>query len=137
MHCVTVASLGKFGATLSCLTFIICLFSAPIKSLRTSLPGELRLAPYALSLDWHTFPLSLLVIIQPECLQKAAFAWQCACQLAVPQTSLTVLCYDEQTKNLCFLQLIDSILKRAFMLAFAMQHQAGTVRLSCIVARHS
>ena len=31
----------------SCLTFIICLILGPIRSLRTSLPGELRLAPHA------------------------------------------------------------------------------------------
>ena len=34
-----------FGTMWFCLTTIICLFTIPIKSLRTSLPGELRLAP--------------------------------------------------------------------------------------------
>ena len=44
------ASLGKHGTMWSCLTFIICLFPALIKSLRTSLPGELRLAHTHLAL---------------------------------------------------------------------------------------
>ena len=33
--------------------FIICQFHDPIKSLRTSLPGELRLASHATSPGWH------------------------------------------------------------------------------------
>ena len=35
-----------------CLMFV-CLFLAPIKNLRTSLPGKLRLAPQAPSPGWH------------------------------------------------------------------------------------
>ena len=36
-------------------TLTICLFPAPIKSLKTSLPGELRLAPHAPSPGWLAF----------------------------------------------------------------------------------
>ena len=36
----------------SCLTSTICLFPAPIKSLRLSLPGELRIALHAPSPGW-------------------------------------------------------------------------------------
>ena len=42
-------------------TFTLCLFLAPIKSLRTSLPGELRLAPHAPSPGWHALLLLLLL----------------------------------------------------------------------------
>ena len=38
-----------------CTTLTICLLHAPVKSLRTSLPGELRLAPHAPSPGWHAF----------------------------------------------------------------------------------
>ena len=55
--------LGKFGTMWSCLTFTICLFPAPINSLRTSLPGKLRLAPHALSPGWHV--LLLLLKLKP------------------------------------------------------------------------
>ena len=34
----------------------------PIESLRTSLPGELRLAPHAPSPGWHSFQLSLSLV---------------------------------------------------------------------------
>ena len=44
----------------SCLTFTICLFPTPIKSLRTSLPGKLRLAPHAPIPGWHALLLSFL-----------------------------------------------------------------------------
>ena len=45
------------------LSFTICLFPDPIKSLRTSLPGKLRLAPraHACSPGWHGFQLLLLL----------------------------------------------------------------------------
>ena len=46
----------------SCLTFTICLFLALIKLLRTSLPGELRLASHAPSPGWKAFQLSLLLL---------------------------------------------------------------------------
>ena len=49
-------------------TSTICLFPTPIKSLRRSLPGKLRLAPHAPSpVHMHTFcllPLPLLLILQ-------------------------------------------------------------------------
>ena len=45
----------------SCLTFTTCLFHALIKSPRTSLPGELRLAPHAPSPGWKAFLLLLLL----------------------------------------------------------------------------
>ena len=37
------------------LTFTICLFPAPIKSLGTSLSGELRLAPHSPNPGWQAF----------------------------------------------------------------------------------
>ena len=49
----TLASLGKSGTMWSYLTCTICLFSVPIKSLETSLPGKLRLVPHAPSPGWH------------------------------------------------------------------------------------
>ena len=45
-----------------CLTFISCLFPTPIRSLRTSLPGELRIASYAPSPGWHVFLIVVFVM---------------------------------------------------------------------------
>ena len=45
----------------SCLTFDMCLFATPIKTLRKVLPGELRLAPYAPSPGWHAFQVMLSI----------------------------------------------------------------------------
>ena len=47
----------------SCLTFIICLFPAPIKSLRTSLPGELRLAPHAPGLGCCVLVVVVIIVV--------------------------------------------------------------------------
>ena len=44
-----------------CLTFTICLFPAPVKSLRLSMPGELRFAPHAPSPGWHAVFLLLII----------------------------------------------------------------------------
>ena len=49
-----------------CLTFTICLFPAPIKWLRTSLPGELRLAPHTASPGGHAFQVLLSSIASAE-----------------------------------------------------------------------
>ena len=43
-------------------TFTLCLFLAPVKSRRTSLPGEVRLAPHAPSPGWHALLLLLLLL---------------------------------------------------------------------------
>ena len=48
-------NLGKFGPVWFCLASNICLFPAPIKLLRPSLPGELRLAPHAPSLGCYYY----------------------------------------------------------------------------------
>ena len=45
-----------------CLTFTICLFPAPIKSLKTCRPGELSLASLAPTPDWQAFQLTWLVL---------------------------------------------------------------------------
>ena len=58
---VIIGSLGKSGTMYACLTFAICLFPAPVKSLRASLPGELRLALHAPSPAWHAICLLLLL----------------------------------------------------------------------------
>ena len=44
------------------LVFIMWLFPGPVNLLRTNLPGELRLAPQALSPVWHALSLFLLFI---------------------------------------------------------------------------
>ena len=62
-------SLGRYMTTRklpqkdlwSCLAFAICLFPALIKLFRTSLPGELGLAPHAPSLGWHALLLLLSI----------------------------------------------------------------------------
>ena len=46
----------------SCLTAIICLLPAPTKSLGTSLPGELRLAPHAPGPGWHAVSFTVTII---------------------------------------------------------------------------
>ena len=53
--------LERFGTMRSCLTFTICLFPAPIKFLKTSLLGKLRLAPHIPSPGWHVFSLLFLL----------------------------------------------------------------------------
>ena len=58
--CFICRNLAKHLAYL-CLTFTICLFPAPINLLRTSLPGELRLAPHAPNPCWHMFLVLLLL----------------------------------------------------------------------------
>ena len=47
--------------------FIICLFFAPTKSPRTSLPGELRFALHAPSFGWKAFSLSLSLLLSLIC----------------------------------------------------------------------
>ena len=44
------------------LMFVIGVVPAPIKMLRTCLPGKLRLAPQAPSLGWHLIPIIVIVI---------------------------------------------------------------------------
>ena len=63
LHCLP--HHNQFGTMWSASTFTINLFHALIKSLRTILPGGLRLAPHAPSLCWHAL-LLLSLISQPE-----------------------------------------------------------------------
>ena len=58
----TLTNLGKFGMMSSCLMSTMCLFPAHTKSLRTSLPGKLRLAPHAPSPGWHALLAFLLLV---------------------------------------------------------------------------
>ena len=46
-----------------CLRTIICLYPAPIKSLRTSLPGELRLALHAPNPGWLACLITTIIIV--------------------------------------------------------------------------
>ena len=59
-HAFTVAvrTRSRSGLPVICmhiLVFTISLFPAPIKLLRTSLPGELRLAPHTPTPGWQVF----------------------------------------------------------------------------------
>ena len=55
-----IVSLGKDGTLLICLTSIICLAPAPVKSFRTGLSGEVTLASQAPSSSWHAFYVILV-----------------------------------------------------------------------------
>ena len=58
--------------TRACTWSPICLFLDPIKSLRTSLPGELRLAPHAPSPGWKAFLLLLLLTLYVHAARRVA-----------------------------------------------------------------